>query len=445
MNKNKLNKNKLVKSKVNKLKKLSNGEIENLIKNKKEELTRTIQKKRLLEKRLDEKNNELDNFKKEYNEIKNKVDSINKDCEKCNEKVKEEKSIIRKKSIFYNFQNSEELKKLKKEKEELKTLIDKRHEETMNNLMSYIEKQRIDLDYEKNKNFDEINELNISSNLKIRKIEELFTKYLNEFENDKKEEMVDMLENYSIMERNEIIYLKNLYNDHIKNINEIHMNVLQNYKKYYIDRIKENINKIKLLKKKINELEICDKEIKNDLNIYNDQNCSIIEDIKNLEIKRENLEKDLKFYSKDFIMHKNLELIYNESDIYIKNLKLFSQNSKEKINEIEKELKILSEDIKVDEYFENVKNKNILLKKEIENIDIDLDKVNEQLTSFINENNIKKEDVLRVKKGINLCIKTYNKEYDNLLYAEKKIKNKIKDNVNIYEKKLKDIDIKKDN
>ncbi|CRH02841.1 GAS8-like protein, putative [Plasmodium relictum] len=445
MNKNKLNKNKLVKNKGNNLKKLSNGELENLIKNKKEELIRTIQKKHLLEKRLDEKNNELDSFKREYNEIKNRIDSISKGCEEYDKKVKEEKITIKKKSIFYNFQNSEELKKLEKEKEDLKKLIDEKHEETMNNLMNYIEEQRINLDNLKNKNFDEINELNISFDLKIRKIEEIFTKYLNEFEDDKKEEIDDMIENYKIMERNEIIYLKNLYNDHIKNINEIHVNVLQNYKKYYIDRIKENISKIKSLKKKISELELSDKEIKNDLNIYNDQNCSIINDIKDLEIKREILEKDLKFYSKDFIMYKNLELIYNENDIYIKNLKLFSQNSKEKIDEIEKEYKKLSEDINVEVYFEDIKKKNNLLKKKIENIDINLDEVNKQLTSHINKNNIKKEDVLKVKKGINVCLKTYNKEFDNLLYAEKKIKNKIKDNVNIYEKKLKDLNIKRDN
>ncbi|SBT50109.1 GAS8-like protein, putative [Plasmodium ovale wallikeri] len=113
----------------------------------------------------EEKNAEFECFKKEYNEIKNKIDFISEGCEKYDEKVKEESKIIKHKSVFYNFQNVEELKKLLKEKEEIKILIDEKHEQTMNKLMSYIEEQRINLDYVKNKNFDEINELNSSFDL----------------------------------------------------------------------------------------------------------------------------------------------------------------------------------------------------------------------------------------------------------------------------------------
>ncbi|SBT81093.1 GAS8-like protein, putative, partial [Plasmodium malariae] len=133
------------------------------------------------------------------------------------------------------------------------------------------------------------------------------------------------------------------------------------------------------------------------------------------------------------------------SEAYIKNLKVFSQNSKEKIKEVEKLFKILSEeqDINFDGYFENIKNKNILLRKEIENVDINLDEIKKELTRYINNNKIKEEDVQRVRRGINFCLHTYNNEFNNLLFAERKIKKKIKDSVSIYEKKLKDINVKK--
>ncbi|KAI4835118.1 GAS8-like protein [Plasmodium brasilianum] len=447
MNKNKLKnkKKKVVKDKDSKLKKLSNEEIENLIKIKKEELIRTVQKKNLLEKRLDEKSREYECFKKEYNEVKSKIDLINEGCEKYDEAAKEETQIIKNKSVFYNFQNTEELKKLEKEKEDLKILIDQKHEETMNNILNNIEEERINLDKVKNTNFDGISELNAAFSLKIKNIEELFIKYIEDYEHDKKDEMEEMIENYNIMERNEIIYLRNMYNDHIKNINEIHMNVLQSYKKYYIDQIKENIKRIKLLKKNLHELELNDKDIKNDLNFHSSENGNMAESINYLEVKRESFNKDLKFYSKDFVIYKNLELIYNESEAYIKNLKVFSQNSKEKIKEVEKLFKILSEeqDINFDGYFENIKNKNILLRKEIENVDINLDEIKKELTRYINNNKIKEEDVQRVRRGINFCLHTYNNEFNNLLFAERKIKKKIKDSVSIYEKKLKDINVKK--
>ncbi|EWC87155.1 hypothetical protein PFNF54_03931 [Plasmodium falciparum NF54] len=304
----------------NKLKKLTNGELENIIKTQKEELIRINQKKHLLEKKLSEKNKEFEIFKNEYKELKNKVNVINEDCEKFDEKIQEEDKTIKSKSIFYNFQNEEELKKLEKEKDNLKNLIDERHEETMNNILNHIEQQRLSLDYEKNKNFEEINELNISFDV-----------------------------------------------------------------------------------------------------------------------------KDLKFYSKDFVIYKNLELIYNESDVHIKNLKQFSQSSRDKITQVEKELKRISEDeLNVDDYFEDIKKKNILLKKKIESIDINLDDINKEFQSYIKENNIKDEDVQNVRKGINFCLNTYNREFDNLLYTQKKMKKKIKDTVNIYEKKLKDINIKKE-
>ncbi|SOS79969.1 GAS8-like protein, putative [Plasmodium sp. gorilla clade G1] len=429
----------------NKLKKLTNGELENIIKTQKEELIRINQKKHLLEKKLSEKNKEFEIFKNEYKELKNKVNVINEDCEKFDEKIQEEDKTIKSKSIFYNFQNEEELKKLEKEKDNLKNLIDEKHEETMNNILNHIEQQRLSLDYEKNKNFEEINELNISFDVRMQNVEELFTKYLETYDIEKKEEMDDIIENYKILERNEINYIQNMYNDHVKSIKEIHMVVLENYKKYYIDQLKENIKKIKSLKEKINELEINDKEIKNDLSVHNNEYYSMVENIKNLELKRENLKKDLKFYSKDFVIYKNLELIYNESDVHIKNLKQFSQSSRDKITQVEKELKRISEDeLNVDDYFEDIKKKNILLKKKIESIDINLDDINKEFQSYIKENNIKDEDVQNVRKGINFCLNTYNREFDNLLYTQKKMKKKIKDTVNIYEKKLKDINIKKE-
>ncbi|SOV23960.1 GAS8-like protein, putative [Plasmodium sp. DRC-Itaito] len=429
----------------NKLKKLTNGEIENIIKTQKEELIRINQKKHLLEKKLSEKNKEFEIFKNEYKELKNKVNVINEDCEKYDEKIQEENKTIKSKSIFYNFQNEEEMKKLEKEKDNLKILIDEKHEETMNNILNHIEQQRLSLDYEKNKNFEEINELNMSFDVRMQNVEELFTKYLESYDIEKKEEVDDIIENYKILERNEINYIQNMYNDHVKNIKEIHMVVLENYKKYYIDQLKENIKKIKGLKEKINELEINDKEIKNDLNVHNNEYDSMVDNIKNLELKRENLKRDLKFYSKDFVIYKNLELIYNESDVHIKNLKQFSQSSRDKITQVEKELKRISEDeLNVDEYFEDIKKQNILLKKKIESIDINLEDINTEFQSYIKEHNIKDEDVQTVRKGINFCLNTYNREFDNLLYTQKKMKKKIKDTVNIYEKKLKDINIKKD-
>ncbi|SOV16668.1 GAS8-like protein, putative [Plasmodium gaboni] len=428
----------------NKLKKLTNGEIENIIKTQKEELIRINQKKHLLEKKLSEKNKEFEIFKNEYKELKNKVNVINEDCEKYDEKIQEENKTIKSKSIFYNFQNEEEMKKLEKEKDNLKILIDEKHEETMNNILNHIEQQRLSLDYEKNKNFEEINELNMSFDVRMQNVEELFTKYLESYDIEKKEEVDDIIENYKILERNEINYIQNMYNDHVKNIKEIHMVVLENYKKYYIDQLKENIKKIKGLKEKINELEINDREIKNDLNVHNNEYDSMVDNIKNLELKRENLKRDLKFYSKDFVIYKNLELIYNESDVHIKNLKQFSQSSRDKITQVEKELKRISEhELNVDEYFEDIKKQNILLKKKIESIDINLEDINTEFQSYIKEHNIKDEDVQTVRKGINFCLNTYNREFDNLLYTQKKMKKKIKDTVNIYEKKLKDINIKK--
>lgn len=120
----------------------------------------------------------------------------------------------------------------------------------------------------------------------MQNVEELFTKYLETYDIEKKEEMDDIIENYKILERNEINYIQNMYNDHVKSIKEIHMVVLENYKKYYIDQLKENIKKIKSLKEKINELEINDKEIKNDLSVHNNEYYSMVENIKNLELKR---------------------------------------------------------------------------------------------------------------------------------------------------------------
>ncbi|EAA20823.1 hypothetical protein [Plasmodium yoelii yoelii] len=160
MIKNKLkNKKKArVKNNDNTLKKLSVEELGNLVKTKREELNRTIQKKNLLEKKLDEKNEELETFSKEYTELKNKIELISKGCEEYDEKVNLEKKTIKNKSVFYNFQNSDQLKKLENEKENLKVLIDKKHEETMNNLLSYIEGERINLDNVKNQNFNEIND-----------------------------------------------------------------------------------------------------------------------------------------------------------------------------------------------------------------------------------------------------------------------------------------------
>ncbi|ETB61972.1 hypothetical protein YYC_01728 [Plasmodium yoelii 17X] len=449
MIKNKLkNKKKArVKNNDNTLKKLSVEELGNLVKTKREELNRTIQKKNLLEKKLDEKNEELETFSKEYTELKNKIELISKGCEEYDEKVNLEKKTIKNKSVFYNFQNSDQLKKLENEKENLKVLIDKKHEETMNNLLSYIEGERINLDNVKNQNFNEINELKTSFDMKIKTIEEIFKKHLEEYDNDQKYEMEEIIDNYSIMEKNEIIYLKNLYNDHIKDISEIYMNMINDYKKYYFNQIRENITKIKLLKKQINELEANDKEAKNDINICSTENLSMLENIKTLEINRENLNKALKFYSKDFVMYKNLELIYNENNVYIKNLKVFSHSFKEKILQVENAFKDLSknENAGFDDYFENIKNKNICLKDKIKSLNLDLESLDKELKLYIKEKGIKQEDVVTVRKGIDFCMRTYNKEFDNLLYAQRKIKKKMKDSANIYEKKLKDINIKKEN
>ncbi|CXJ27336.1 GAS8-like protein, putative [Plasmodium berghei] len=446
-NKLKNKKKSRVKNNDNTLKKLSVEELGNLVKTKKEELNRTIQKKNLLEKKLDEKNDELETFSKEYTELKNKIELISKGCEEYDEKVNLEKKTIKIKSVFYNFQNSDQLKKLENEKENLKVLIDEKHEEAMNNLLNYIEDERINLDYVKNKNFNEINELKTSFDMKIKTIEEIFKKHLEEYDNDQKYEMEEIIDNYTIMEKNEIIYLKNLYNDHIKDISEIYMNMINDYKKYYFNQIRENITKIKLLKKQINELEANDKEAKSDINIYSTENLSMLENIKTLEINRENLNKALKFYSKDFVMYKNLELIYNENNVYIKNLKVFSHSFKEKILQVENAFIDLSknENDGFDDYFENIKNKNMCLKNKIKSLNLNLESLDKELNLYIKEKGIKQEDVITVRKGIDFCMRTYNKEFDNLLYAQRKIKKKMKDSENIYEKKLKDINIKKEN
>ncbi|GAW83789.1 hypothetical protein, conserved [Plasmodium gonderi] len=451
MNKNKpKSKNKKgLKDKGNKWKNLSNEELVNLIKIQKEEYTRTVQKKHLLERRLDEKKNELECFKKEYNELKSKVYFISEGCEKYDEKHKEEQKIIKNKSVFYNFQNAEELKKLDKEKEDIKSMINQKHEQAMNNVVSFLEDERQNLDHVKNRNFQDIDELNTSFNLKLDSMEKLFTKYLEEYEHDMKDEMNEMIDNYNLIERNEIIYLNNLYNDHINNINEIHINMFQSYKEYYIEQIRENISKIKSLKMNINELEECDKEIKTELNIHSNQSSDIMEKIRILEAKREDLNKDLKFYSKDFVIFKNLELIYNENNVYIKNLREFSKNSKDKIVQVEEAFKELShgenENIETElgDYFEEIKNKNMLLKKMVQSVDIDMDVINKELTSYIKSHNISDDDVKKVQNGITFCIETYNKELENVLYTEKRVKKKIKDTSNIYEKKMRDINVKR--
>ncbi|VWU49518.1 GAS8-like protein, putative [Hepatocystis sp. ex Piliocolobus tephrosceles] len=434
-----------LKARNNELKKLTNAEIKNLVQTKKEELIRTVQKKHLLEKKLEDKYGELESFKKDYSEIKNKIDLISGESERYNLKSKNETIAIKHKSVFYSFQNEEQVKKLEKEKENLKILIDEKHEHTMNVLMNWLEQQRINLDNIKNKNFEEINKLSTLFNSKIKNLEELFTKELEQYNSEQKEEMEEMVENYNIIQRNEINYLKNLYNDYINNVNTIHTEVLQNYKKYYIDQIKENISKIKLLKQKINEIESNDKEIKKELNIHNDKNSSILENINKLEIKRENIVKELKFYSKDFLLYKNLELIYNESELYIKNLKQFSQRCTEKIVKIEKSLKDVSEvkDNKFDYYFENIKNKNIALKKEAANLDYNLESLNNELKEYINKQNITKENQQAVQKGIDFCVNNYYNEFDHLIYTKRKIKKKINDTINIYEKRIKDVNIKK--
>ncbi|SCM25682.1 GAS8-like protein, putative [Plasmodium chabaudi adami] len=429
------------------LRKLSATELGKIVKTKKEELNRIIQKKHLLEKKLEEKKDELEAFSKEYTELKNKIELISKGCEEYDEKVDQEKKTIKNKSIFYNFQNADQLKKLENENENLMILINEKHEETMDNLLSYIEEERIHLDYVKNQNFNEINELKTSFDMKIKAIEEIFKKHLEEYDNEQKYELEEIIDNYSIMEKNEIIYLKNLYNDHIKDMNEIYMNMINDYKKYYFNKIRENISKIKLLKNQINELEVNDKEAKSGINIHNTENLSMLEKIKTLEGNREILNKALKFYSKDFVMYKNLELIYNENNVYIKNLKGFSQNFKEKILQVEEAFKDLTtnENDNFDDYFENIKNKNTDLKNKVKSLNLDLESLDKELNLYIKEKGIKQEDVITVRKGIDFCIRAYNKEFNNLLYAERKIKKKLKDSANIYEKKLKDINIKKEN
>ncbi|CAD2105842.1 GAS8-like protein, putative [Plasmodium vinckei brucechwatti] len=431
----------------NALRKLSAVELGNIVKTKKEKLNRIIQKKHLLEKKLERKNDELESFSKEYAELKNKIELISKGCEECDEKVDLEKKIIKNKSVFYNFQNSDQLKKLENENENLKELINEKHEEAMDNLLSYIEEERINLDYVKNQNFNEINELKTSFDMKIKTIEEIFKKHLEEYDNDQKYEMEEIIDNYNIMEKNEIIYLKNLYNDHIKDMNEIYMDMINDYKKYYFTKIRENISKIKLLKNQINELEVNDKEAKSGINIHNTENLSMLEKIKTLEGNRENLNKALKFYSKDFVMYKNVELIYNENNAYIKNLKVFSKNFKEKILQVEDAFKDLTknENDGFDDYFENIKNKNTDLKNKVKSLNLDLESLDKELNLYIKEKGIKQEDVITVRKGIDFCIRTYNKEFGNLLYAQRKIKKKMKDSANIYEKKLKDINIKREN
>ncbi|CAD2114335.1 hypothetical protein YYG_00589 [Plasmodium vinckei petteri] len=449
MIKNKLKNKKKTQAKDNDnaLRKLSAAELGNIVKTKKEKLNRIIQKKNLLEKKLEKKNDEFESFSKEYAELKNKIELISKGCEEYDEKVDLEKKLIKNKSVFYNFQNSDQLKKLENENENLKELINEKHEEAMDNLLSYIEEERINLDYVKNKNFNEINELKTSFDMKIKTIEEIFKKHLEEYDKDQKYEMEEIIDNYNIMEKNEIIYLKNLYNDHIKDMNEIYMNMINDYKKYYFTKIRENISKIKLLKNQINELEVNDKEAKSGINTHNTENLSMLEKIKTLEGNRENLNKALKFYSKDFVMYKNLELIYNENNAYIKNLKVFSQNFKEKILQVEDAFKDLTknENDGFDDYFENIKNKNTDLKNKVKNLNLDLESLDKELNLYIKEKGIKQEDVITVRKGIDFCIRTYNKEFGNLLYAQRKIKKKMKDSANIYEKKLKDINIKKEN
>ncbi|GAB69242.1 hypothetical protein PCYB_146700 [Plasmodium cynomolgi strain B] len=460
-------KKKGIKGKDSKTKKLSNEEVENLVKIQREELIRAVQRKRLLESRLEEKKSELERFKKEYHELKSKLDFLSEGCEKYGEKTKEEPKVIKNKSVFYNFQNAEELKKLDKEKEDIKTMIGEKHEQTMNNLVNFIDQQRVNLDHVKNRNFEEIDHLNAAFDLKLKNMEQLFKKYLEEYEHDMKDEMDEMIDNYNVIERNEIIYLNNLYNDHINSINEIHVDMLQKCKNYYIEKIKENIGKIKSLKSNINELDERDREIKNNLSVHSSQNLDMTEKIGTLEVKRyssglyknaraegnsnrlrENLNKDLKFYSKDFVIFKNLELIYNESNMYIKNLREFAQNSKEKISQVEEAFGELpqgedqNEDAYFEGYFEEIKNKNRVLKKMVQNIDLDMDAVNKELNSYINRHHVKDNDVQKVRQGINFCMQTYNKEFDNLLYTEKRVKKKIKDTSNVYEKKLRDINVK---
>ncbi|CAA9991214.1 GAS8-like protein, putative [Plasmodium knowlesi strain H] len=446
--KSKSKKKKGIKGKDNETKNLSNEEIENLVKIQREELLRAVQRKRLLESRLEEKKNELERFKKEYHELKSKVDFLSEGCEKYGEKTEEEPKVIKNKSVFYNFQNAEELKKLNKEKEDIKTMIGEKHEQTMNNLVNFIDQQRVNLDDVKNRNFEEIDHLNASFDLKLKKMEKLFKTYLEEYEHDMKDEMDEMIDNYNVIERNEIIYLNNLYNDHINSINEIHVDMLQNCKNYYIEQIRGNIDKIKSLKSNINELDERDRELRNNLSVHSSQNLDMAEKIGSLEVKRENLNKDLKFYSKDFVIFKNLELIYNESNMYIKNLREFAQNSKEKISQVEEAFEELPQgddqngDAYFEGHFEEIENKNRLLRKMVQNIDLDMDAVNKELTSYINSHHVRDNDVQKVRQGINFCMQTYNKEFDNLLYTKKRVKKKMKDTSNVYEKKLRDINVK---
>ncbi|EUD64912.1 hypothetical protein C922_04756 [Plasmodium inui San Antonio 1] len=441
-------KKKGIKGKDSNTQKLSNEEVENLVKIQREELLRAVQRRRLLESRLEEKKNELELFKKDYHELKSKIDFLSRGCEKYGEKTKAEPKVIKNKSVFYNFQNADELKKLDKEKEDIKILIEEKHKQTMNNLVNFINQQRVNLDHVKNRNFEEIDHLNAAFDLKMSNMEKLFKKYLEEYEHDMKDEMDEMIDNYNVMERNEIIYLNNLYNDHINSINEIHVDMLQNCRNYYIEQIKENIGKIKSLKSNINELDGRDREIKNDLSVHSSQNLDMTQKIGTLELKRENLNKDLKFYSKDFVIFKNLELIYNESNMYIKNLKEFAQNSKEKISQVEEAFEELpheydqNADPYFEGYFEEIKNKNKLLKKMVQNIDLDMNEVNKELTSYISIHHVKDNDLQNVRQGINFCLQTYNREFDNLLYTEKRVKKKIKHTSNVYQKKLRDINVK---
>ncbi|EWC87154.1 hypothetical protein PFNF54_03930 [Plasmodium falciparum NF54] len=223
---------------------------------------------------LDNKDNVVNDIKGE--DVKYKDDFYNKDNVNYEEKNNHLSECVNKTQNEYPVEEhtSNEVEKNKKD-------IDSTNKTKYPSNRNYYSDNYINYDTDENSNISSSKENDISDEYK-----ELFTKYLETYDIEKKEEMDDIIENYKILERNEINYIQNMYNDHVKSIKEIHMVVLENYKKYYIDQLKENIKKIKSLKEKINELEINDKEIKNDLSVHNNEYYSMVENIKNLELKR---------------------------------------------------------------------------------------------------------------------------------------------------------------
>lgn len=469
--KNKCEKNKILKEKII-------SQYDNLIRERKKYID-TYGKLENVEDLLEEENE----IKLKIKELKNKNHS--KSLKMIDEKIKNMKFYLKDNKKKY-FDANKKLKSLNKNLDENKT--NKNDEINKKNILKQVYDNYV------NRYGDELCLKKLEKERKqiMKNIEEL---KLSNYNN----------ENKSIMKKVEKFIKKNKkqYDNFVKNIEEIKKNTeklkenknklifskeklytIENNKKYYEDIIKDNkdssyrskfeklvdlydsdnIKKDKLID---NIVEISNLMISSSDNITNAKD-NIDKLNKNEKIKKTNcnidkkiflIEEDIKKYENEFVEYENFVKKYSEK--INKQNQLINENKDIEIKNGKNELDLEKYNQKLEKIDENIRElKNIDI-KEIENIEKDINKINnnineiekeiEKVENIINDYDEKEKDLennLSEKKEIEYLIKNTDLDIEKYEESLRKLKIKIQEleelNKNVIIKDIKDIDDEKD-